>query len=75
MSAAPFPGTRGMASYSGSADVPSPKSCLILGATSSISFEVIRHLLGRGVRVLATGRDEARLKELEDMGAATMQVQ
>lgn len=63
-----------MGTSGGSADSPSPKSCLILGATSSISFEVVRHLLGRGVRVLATGRDESRLRELQDMGAATMQV-
>ncbi len=64
-----------MGTTNASADSPSPKSCLILGATSSISFEVIRHLLGRGVRVLATGRDESRLKELQSMGASTMQVQ
>ena len=71
---APFSGARCMGSSGGNADSPSPKSCLILGATSSISFEVVRLLLGRGVRVLATGRDEPRLKELQDMGAATMQV-
>jgi hypothetical protein len=70
----PFSGSRFLGTNSGSADAPSPKSCLILGATSSISFEVIRHLLGRGVRVLATGRDESRLKELQSMGAITMQV-
>jgi NADP-dependent 3-hydroxy acid dehydrogenase YdfG len=62
-------------SNTSSAGTPSPNSCLILGATSSISFEVVRLLLGRGVRVLATGRDELRLKELQDMGASTMQVQ
>ena len=70
----PFSGTRFLGTNSGSANAPSPKSCLILGATSSISFEVIRHLLGRGVRVLATGRDESRLKELQSMGAIAMQV-
>jgi hypothetical protein len=64
----PLSGSRCLTSSS-----PSPNSCLILGATSSISFEVVRHLLARGVRVLATGRDESRLKELQDMGASTMQ--
>ncbi len=67
--ALPLSGARCLAS-----STPSPNSCLILGATSSISFEVVRHLLARGVRVLATGRDESRLKELQDMGASTMQV-
>jgi hypothetical protein len=68
-------GVRCFSTNSGSIDAkPQTKSCLILGATSSISFEVIRLLLGRGVRVLATGRDESRLKQLQDMGAATMQV-
>ena len=66
----PLSGSRCLAAASSS---PSPNSCLILGATSSISFEVVRHLLARGVRVLATGRDESRLKELQDMGASTMQ--
>jgi NADP-dependent 3-hydroxy acid dehydrogenase YdfG len=43
--------------------MPSSKTILITGATSGIGASAARRLLGRGHRVVVTGRDESRLNE------------
>jgi NAD(P)-dependent dehydrogenase (short-subunit alcohol dehydrogenase family) len=51
--------------------VPDPRRIIVVGGTGGLGTAVVAALLGRGDRVLATGRDAGRLAALAARGAAT----
>lgn len=54
---------------------PMTRTALVTGASRGIGRALVKALVGRGVRVLASGRDAARLEALgEETGCATVAV-
>ena len=50
------------------------KTALVIGASRGIGLELVRQLRARGVRVHATARDEAGLRELDLLGAKALEL-
>ena len=47
---------------------------LIIGASRGIGWELARQYVAAGERVIATGRDDAALARLRDLGAQALRV-
>ena len=48
------------------------RSVLVTGATGFLGGALTRRLLGDGVRVVALGRNQEKLRELKSLGATTL---
>jgi NADP-dependent 3-hydroxy acid dehydrogenase YdfG len=59
---------------SSSATTSSPQVWLITGTSSGFGFEMAKHLLSRGDKVIATARNPAAIEQLGSLGAHVMQL-
>ncbi|KAI5845201.1 hypothetical protein DFP73DRAFT_584750 [Morchella snyderi] len=51
-----------------------PKVWLVTGTSSGLGFDLVKHILSKGDRVIAAGRNPSRLTALKEAGAATLKI-
>lgn len=51
-----------------------PKVWLVTGTSSGLGFDLAKHILSKGDRVIAAGRNPSRLTALKEAGAATLKI-